>query len=92
MMTHIRFLENFYAGPNGLTIKQEGKVYSGTGEAGVPFIAVEDIAAAAVEALTAEKSYNNDYVIIGPELLSYGDVSDQGLPRFEVVFDILLYA
>ncbi len=36
---------------------------------------MEDIAAVAARALTAEEAPNTDYVILGPELLSYGDVS-----------------
>lgn len=40
----------------------------------LPWISTNDIAAAAVEALTADKSYNTDVVVIGAELWSYDDV------------------
>ncbi|CAA7260338.1 unnamed protein product [Cyclocybe aegerita] len=46
-----------------------------TGKGRIPFVSVQDIAKAAFDALTAEKSANTDYFVIGPELWSYDDVS-----------------
>ncbi len=57
------------------SIKIEGKLYSATSDGRIPWVSVEDIAAVAARALTAEEAPNTDYVILGPELLSYGDVS-----------------
>ncbi len=61
------------------SIKIEGKLYSATSDGRVPWVSVEDIAAVAARVLTAEEAPNTDYVILGPELLSYGDVSGLAL-------------
>lgn len=71
-------IENF-ADPNshthGKTVREENTVYSGTGNGKVPWIAVEDIAACGFQLLTQEEAPNSDYLILGPDYLSYGDVS-----------------
>ena len=41
----------------------------------LPFVAAEDIAAVAARALTDKEPHNADHVILGPELLTYDDVS-----------------
>ncbi|KUI70910.1 Agroclavine dehydrogenase [Cytospora mali] len=56
-------------------IREEGKVYSAAGGGKIPWVSKTDIAACAFQALTAEKAPNGDYIILGPDLLSYGDVS-----------------
>ena len=55
-------------------VKDESRVVSATGDGKLPFIAAEDIAAVAAKALTDEESHNTDHVILGPELMTYGDV------------------
>ena len=55
-------------------VKDESRVISATGDGKLPFVAAEDIAAVAAKALTDEKSHNTDHVILGPELMTYGDV------------------
>ena len=56
-------------------IKDENRVVSAAGEGKLPFVAAEDIAAVAARALTDEAPHNTDHVVLGPELMSYGDVS-----------------
>ena len=47
------FMQNFSAGPSLATIREEDRIYSNTGEGRVPFIDANDIAPAALAALTA---------------------------------------
>jgi len=66
-----------------MSIKQEGKIYSATGAGKVPWVSTEDIAAVAFKALTSEQAPNRDYLILGPELLSYGEVCLRLSPRLD---------
>ena len=65
------FSETFFLQP----IRESGKVYSATDNGKVPFVSAQDIARVAQRLLTDEKPHNTDYVILGPELLTYDDVS-----------------
>ncbi|KAJ3509139.1 hypothetical protein NLJ89_g5377 [Agrocybe chaxingu] len=67
------FIENF--GQFSHTIRENDEILSVTGKGRIPFVSVQDIAKAAFDALTAEKSANTDYFVIGPELWSYDDVA-----------------
>lgn len=67
--------ENFSESIAHIAIKNEGKIYSATQDGKIPFVSAEDIAAVAYRALVDEKPHNTDHVILGPELLSYDDVS-----------------
>lgn len=68
--------ENFSTHEHHLrSIRDEGVVYSATGDGRIPWISADDIAACAVAALTTPDAPNTDYIIVGQELLSYGDVS-----------------
>ncbi|KAM0271687.1 hypothetical protein ACHAQH_008973 [Verticillium albo-atrum] len=58
-----------------MSIWGEGKVYSATGTGRIPWVAVEDVAASAFRLLTQEEAPNEDYLVLGPELLSYGDIA-----------------
>lgn len=69
------FMQNFSEGAHGTTIRHEGAIYSATGNGRVGFVDAEDIAAAAVAALTMPNALNADYVLTGPETLSYDDVA-----------------
>jgi ergot alkaloid biosynthesis protein len=69
------FMENFSHGPHARTIREDDAIFSATGTGRVGFISADDIAAAAVAALTAETSLNRDAILTGPEALSYGDVA-----------------
>ena len=55
-------------------IREESKIYSATGEGKIPWVSAEDVAAVAVRALTDRRAPNTEYLVLGPELLSYGEV------------------
>lgn len=69
------FMQNFSDGPHAGTIREEGTIYSTTGQGRVGFIDADDIAASAVAALTARTPLNADVVLTGPEVLSYDDAA-----------------
>lgn len=73
--------ENFATQENHLkSIRAENKIYSATGPGRIPFVSAHDIAAVAVAALTGPDRPNREYLVVGPELLSYPDVA-AGLSR-----------
>jgi len=58
-------------------IKEEHKIYTACGDGKSPFVAAADIAACAFQLLTAPTPpVEQSYRILGPQLLSYDDVSD----------------
>ncbi|ROW07821.1 hypothetical protein VMCG_03375 [Cytospora schulzeri] len=57
-------------------VRDEGTAYSAAGDGKVPWVSKVDIAACAFRALTAERAPGGDCIILGPELLSYGDCAD----------------
>ncbi|CAA7268487.1 unnamed protein product [Cyclocybe aegerita] len=67
------FMENFVTYARG--IRDNDSIVSVTKTARLPFVAIEDIAQAAFDALVAEKSANTDVYVIGPELWSYDGVA-----------------
>lgn len=69
------FMQNFTEGAHGDTIRNESAIYSATGTGRVGFIDADDIAAAAVTALTAGTAMNADAILTGPEALSYDDIA-----------------
>jgi ergot alkaloid biosynthesis protein len=91
------FMENFSEGPHCATIREERAIYSATGHGRVPFISTLDIARAAVTALTAVIAPHADYVLTGPELLSYDDVATrisgvigETITHYSLTFDELV--
>ena len=68
-------LENFCERQNLYTIKEQGKIYTACGDGKVPFVSAADIAAIAYHALVDAEPHNNDYRILGPELLTYDEVN-----------------
>lgn len=68
-------MQNFSEAQHLTPIRDEGKLYSATNNGRIPFVSTEDIACVAKHLLTDEKPHNTDYVVLGPELLSYDDVS-----------------
>lgn len=70
------FMENFNEMGHHKTIRDESKIYTATGSGKVPFVACHDIAASAAAALTRAESYNRDFIIGGPESLSYDEVAE----------------
>lgn len=71
------FMENFSQQQHLPTIRDEGKIYSATKAGKIPWVSADDIAAVAYKALTDERSHDTDHLILGPELLSYADVSSR---------------
>ncbi|KAL8983240.1 MAG: hypothetical protein Q9177_005030, partial [Variospora cf. flavescens] len=71
-----KMIENLSESAHLLTIRNEGKLYSATGKGKIPWVSAEDIAAVAYRALVDKQSHNCDQVVLGNELLSYGDVAD----------------
>ncbi|MGY3333976.1 uncharacterized protein YbjT (DUF2867 family) [Streptomyces filamentosus] len=57
------------------SIRDEGALWTATGSGRVGFVDAEDIAAAAVRALTDERAPGTDLVLTGPEALGYDDVA-----------------
>ena len=68
-------MQNFSEAQHLAPIRDEGKVYSATKDGLISFIATEDIARVAKHLLTDDKPHNTAYELLGPELLSYADVS-----------------
>ncbi|KAK4165789.1 hypothetical protein QBC43DRAFT_315187 [Cladorrhinum sp. PSN259] len=57
------------------SIKEESKVYSATSDGKIPWVSADDIAAVAVRALTSDDAPNTEYLVLGPELLSYKEIA-----------------
>lgn len=71
------FLQNFSQKHHLATIREENAIYSATGSGRVGFIDASDIARAAVTTLLADHSWNRDFLLTGPETLSYSDVASK---------------
>lgn len=69
-----RFIENLSEQQHLPTIRDENKICSAAGEGKIPWVTAEDIAAVAFKLLADKEPHNRDYVVYGPELLSYGQV------------------
>lgn len=69
------FMENFSEGQHQGTIVADRSIYSATQSGRVGFISAADIAATAVEVLSASEAPNTDYILTGPAALSYSDVA-----------------
>lgn len=70
------FMDNFANDRAGL-IRDEDRVVSATGTGKIPFVAADDIAQAAFDALTATTSVDSDLFVVGPELLSYDEAASR---------------
>lgn len=68
-------IENLSESVHRPTIRDEGKLYSATGEGKIPWVSCDDIAAVAYRALVDAKSHDCEHLVVGSELLRYGDVS-----------------
>ena len=70
------FMQNFVGThPTARGIREHGELRSATGEGRIGFVHAADIAAVAVETLLVPDAPNRDYLITGPEALSYRDVA-----------------
>ncbi|AUX47991.1 NmrA family transcriptional regulator [Sorangium cellulosum] len=70
------FMQNFSEQQHRATIRDEGRIYSATGQGRVPFVDADDIAEVGVRALVDERAHDTDHVITGPEAMSYGQAAD----------------
>lgn len=69
------FMQNFSAQQHLATIRDEDAIYTATGDGKIAFIDAADIAQAAVGALLADKPWNRDFILTGPQTLSYSDMA-----------------
>lgn len=69
------FMQNFSEQQHLPTILDEGAIYTATGDGRVAFVHADDIAAVAVAALLGRVPGNRDYILTGPQALSYDDVA-----------------
>ncbi|WQF76492.1 Putative ergot alkaloid biosynthesis protein [Colletotrichum destructivum] len=70
------FQQNFVEQENHRrSIVDESTIYSATADGKIPWVATEDIAACAYQLLTQEDAPNDQYLILGPELLAYDDIA-----------------
>ena len=70
------FMENLSEGPHHpRTIRDERAIYTAAGNGRAAFISAWDIARAAAHMLTSEQAPNADFILTGPEPLSYDDVA-----------------
>lgn len=53
------------------SIKTNNEIVSASADGKIGFIGADDIAELVAEALLIEKSYNTDFILTGPELLTY---------------------
>ncbi|KAF6820838.1 ergot alkaloid biosynthetic protein a [Colletotrichum musicola] len=68
------FQQNLFEYENHrLSIVNESTIYSATGTGKIPWITTEDVAACALQLLTQPDAPNDEYLLFGPELLSYDD-------------------
>ncbi|KAK0733928.1 hypothetical protein B0T26DRAFT_670273 [Lasiosphaeria miniovina] len=71
------FQQNFGEQPFYIkSIKDESRLYSATSDAKIPWVSADDIAAVAAKCLTSPDPPNTEYLVLGPELLSYSDIAD----------------
>ncbi|KAF5522791.1 Festuclavine synthase II [Colletotrichum aenigma] len=71
------FQQNFAEQLNHInSIKDESTVYSATADGKIPWIATEDIAACAFRLLLQDDAPNDEYLLLGSELLSYDDIAE----------------
>ncbi|KAH9477745.1 Agroclavine dehydrogenase [Psilocybe cubensis] len=68
------FIDNF-ATMFYTSIRENNEIVTTSGNGKVPFIAAQDIAEAAFKALTADKTLQEEFLILGPELHSYDEAA-----------------
>jgi ergot alkaloid biosynthesis protein len=69
------FMQNFSEGRYLDSIREANEIYSAAGDGRVPFINADDIAASACAALTAAKAPNADFILTGPQAITYDDAA-----------------
>jgi ergot alkaloid biosynthesis protein len=71
------FMQNFSEGQHLATIRDEDSIYSAAQDGRVPFISADDIAAAALAALTRASSFNSDFVLTSSQAITYDEVAER---------------
>ncbi|MER7395322.1 ergot alkaloid biosynthesis protein [Streptomyces sp. NPDC000151] len=70
------FMQNFTGRhQHADSIRAEGRITTATGQGRVAFVDADDIAAVAAHALTDPVPHNTDWVLTGPQALSYDEVA-----------------
>jgi ergot alkaloid biosynthesis protein len=69
------FMQNFTEGGHGNTLRQQGQIFTATGEGKVGFVDAEDISAVGFHALTDKEAHNRAHIITGPQSLNYAEVA-----------------
>jgi uncharacterized protein YbjT (DUF2867 family) len=70
------FMQNFTGTHlHALSIREDGTIWTATGDGRVGFVDAEDIAAVAVRALTDDQAPGTDLILTGPEALSHDDIA-----------------
>jgi uncharacterized protein YbjT (DUF2867 family) len=71
------FMQNFLGDhPHARSARTDGEIVTATGSGRVAFVDAGDIAAVAAHVLADEEPHVGEYVLTGPETLSYADVAD----------------
>ncbi|GAD93025.1 ergot alkaloid biosynthetic protein A [Paecilomyces variotii No. 5] len=70
------FMENLLEDPHLSWIKNDNTIYSATGDGKIPFISADDIARVAFRILKDWDTQKTEYLILGPELLSYDQIAN----------------
>jgi uncharacterized protein YbjT (DUF2867 family) len=70
------FMQNLIGDhPHARSARADGEIVTATGTGRVAFVDAGDIAAVAVHALSDEEPHTGEYVLTGPEALSYSDAA-----------------
>ncbi|MFN3211026.1 MAG: ergot alkaloid biosynthesis protein [Roseovarius sp.] len=69
------FMQNFSEQHHRNTIRDQSTIFTATGSGRIGFIDAEDIAATAASQLVAPTVGNTDYILTGPEAISYDAVA-----------------
>jgi ergot alkaloid biosynthesis protein len=69
------FMQNFSEGQHLAPILNDSAIYTATQDGCIGFIDAEDIASCAAALLTAPRVENTDYILTGPEAISYDVVA-----------------
>ncbi|MBL4725062.1 MAG: ergot alkaloid biosynthesis protein [Rhizobiaceae bacterium] len=70
------FMQNFSEGQHLAPILDDSAIYTATQDGCIGFIDAEDIASCAATLLTAPRVENTDYILTGPEAISYDAVAE----------------
>ena len=69
-------MQNFSEGQHLAPILEDSAIYTATQDGCIGFIDAEDIASCAATLLTAPRVENTDYILTGPEAISYDAVAE----------------